>query len=218
MILVHGTSKKASSEIIESNTVNPSKFNFNEYIEALFTHKSTGNPIPKNLNGQHVMWLGEGVYAFESTDYKLAKTWRTRYGNPKIPIEDCAVIKINIDFEAVKNNIVNFSTNEGKSILLKFLDTDFDELIKQMYDVNPNVALKLSHLKNLGYNIIKEKFVDAPYALGLFIGFMVNSDIEEIRSSKLIKATFSKENKTSNYLETYVCIKDYSIIQSIQVC
>lgn len=47
---------------------------------------------------------------------------------------------------------------------------------------------------------------------------MINGEFEDVSSVKLIKATFSKENKSSNYLETYICIKDNSVIQRLQVC
>ncbi|HAP5721370.1 TPA: hypothetical protein IU257_002305 [Enterococcus faecalis] len=216
MILVHGTSEESSSKIISSEKINPSKFNLANYLKALFELPS--QEIRKELNDQHVMWLGEGIYAFEATDYKLAKTWRTRYGQPKISENDCAVIQINLDYPSVKNNIINFSTNEGKSILRKFMESDYDDLIQEMHKVDESRGLKLSYLKNLGYNIIKEKNVEAPYALGLFIEFMISSEFEDINSVKLIKATFSKQNRTNNYLETYVCIKDESVIQSMQVC
>lgn len=218
MILVHGTSKDASSKIISSNLINPSQFNFKLYLKSLFALSSKEEKPPKNLNGQHVMWLGEGIYAFEATDYKLAKTWRTRYGNPKTLEKDCAVIQLELDFSLVKNSIINFSTDEGKSILLNFMDSDFDDLIQETNKHDPKSSLKLSHIKNLGYNIIKEKYIDAPYVLGLFVEFMINGEFEDVSSVKLIKATFSKENKSSNYLETYICIKDNSVIQRLQVC
>ena len=63
MILVHGTSKDASSKIISSNLINPSQFNFKLYLKSLFALSSKEEKPPKNLNGQHVMWLGEGIYA-----------------------------------------------------------------------------------------------------------------------------------------------------------
>ena len=217
MILVHGTSKNSSSDIISSNKINSSQFDLSRYLLSLLT-LSKRQGIPRNLDGQHVMWLGKGVYAFEATDYKLAKTWRTRYGSPKFSEKDCEVIQINLDFPSVKNHIINFSTNEGKSILLSFLESEFDDLIQEMVSNNAAVSLKMAHLKNLGYNIIKEKYVDAPYVLGLFVELMVAAEFETVNSAKVIKATFSKKNNTSNYLETYVCIKDYSVIQSIQVC
>ena len=228
MILVHGTSKDSRDKILESNKINPSTFDYTVYLSELFQlgYRLKKNfLLPTNLGGQHAMWLGEGTYAFESTDYELARSWKTRYKD-KIPFKDCAVIQLDIDFNANKKNILNMSSKKGKDLIQDFLNCSLAPMIKELEidpSSNKNELAFYRYIFFLGVKIVREEFYYEPHALGIFVELMKQDNFQEINSYPIIKATFTKNKdlklpKNLIYLETYICIKDSTVIKEIRQC
>ncbi|MFS7413342.1 hypothetical protein AB6889_12120 [Carnobacterium maltaromaticum] len=227
MILVHGTSKNGRDSILAAGKINPSTFDFDAYLNEL---KNMGDQLtakkncrlPKDLVGEHAMWLGEGIYAFEGTDYNLAHSWKTRYRNP-IPLKDCDVISLNIDFNTHKKKILNMSSKPGKDLLHRFIYKKLAPKFKKREEeakLDQNQINYNHFIIFLGMRILREDFYSDPHALGFFIELMKQENFENINKYSIIKGTFTKnkDNRTPTnviYLETYICIKDSSVIKDI---
>lgn len=228
MILVHGTSKDSKNKILESKKINPSTFDYTAYLSELFKLGNSLNKdflLPTKLAGQHAMWLGEGTYAFESTDYELARSWKTRYKD-KIPFEECSVVALDIDFNTNKKSVLNMSSKKGKDLVQHFLTDSLSPMIKELQEdpvSNKNELVFYRYILLLGVKIIREEFYYEPHVLGIFVELMKQDNFQKINNYPIIKATFTKNKnvkfpKNTIYLETYICIKDSTVIKEIHQC
>lgn len=214
MILYHGTSVEAAENIIKENKINPSMFNILKYIEYILTNYETDTiELPKiyKINGatNNVYWLGNGIYAFGPSDYKIAKNWRTRYGNPKLAEEDCSVIQFEIAEETAKD-CYDFTSYENRNEVKKFFE-EYMVLIDERHEGESRDKLLIL------LSIIKDAFVNMEYIkqehlLGLAIEMFLFNIEENI---PFISATFYKNTKTK-YYETYYSVRDTNLVENIK--
>ena len=214
MILYHGTSTIASKSIIEEGKINPSIFSLSEYIQYIITNYEVSiDNLPSFYKVKHmrknVYWLGNGIYGFGPSDYNLAKTWRTRYGKPRLSEEECSVIQFEIN-DKIAIDCFDFTAYRNRQEVKRF----YDEYMAMVDNTHEG---KLREKLLVFLSIVKDAFVSMDYKnqehlLGLAIEMFIMNIEQDI---PFLKATFEKETDTK-YFETYYAVRDNNLVKNIE--
>lgn len=212
MYFYHGTTKQYSTEIIETDTLNESVFNVEEYLK--YATKEKAGTIPKGYIDKlgeynRVKWLGKGIYLFDFFNKEEALSWCNRYFNPPPPLSECTALTVKIKSISEEHIFDLFSFNDIKEIK-STLEDKFLEYLESREDLGRKELLPYLYIQTSIIKDLETLFQNEPFLGGVAVDLY---NLIHGGKIKLIRGIYKKENKSS-YYDVYYCLKDVEFLDS----
>ncbi|MDX5475019.1 MAG: hypothetical protein LPK00_05725 [Bacillaceae bacterium] len=212
MQFYHGTTKSLVPRIINS-CLEPSVFSIQDYLSFIIKKAASNPPRSYEVNGEQIQtkWLGTGIYLFDIFNKSEAVNWRSRYGNPPDSLSECTAIIVEIENELNDGQLLDLFSYSGKKELKRVLVDKFDELLIEREDLGEKDVKRLIGLQEKIIESLDNLFENKPYLGGVAVDLY---NLLENGKIKLVRAIYKKGN-SDNYYDIYYCLKDSSLITSL---